>query len=102
VLILSLIANYFVPWEKMPFAPWVVGLILSAAFAVSILMAGIIFTTTLQKAEKKSGALGANVMGAVVGGLSQNLSFIIGLKALLPLAAVCYAASAIIARTKGK
>ncbi|TAL36854.1 MAG: methyltransferase domain-containing protein [Alphaproteobacteria bacterium] len=102
VLILSLIANYFVPWERMPFAPWVVGLILSAAFAVSILMAGVIFTTSLQKAEKKSGALGANVMGAVLGGLSQNLSFVIGLKALLPLAAVCYAASAIIAKPKGR
>ncbi|MEZ0224605.1 MAG: methyltransferase domain-containing protein [Alphaproteobacteria bacterium] len=102
VLILSLIANYFVPWEKLPFAPWVVGLTLSAAFGVSILMAGIIFTTSLQKAEKKSGALGANVLGAVVGGLSQNLSFVIGLKALLPLAAVCYAASAIVGKVRGR
>ena len=61
-------------------------------------MAGVIFVSTLDKAKKKSSALGANVMGAVVGGLSQNLSFIYGLKALLPLAAVFYIAYFITSR----
>ena len=94
VLILSLIANYFVPWETLPLSSWTVGLLLSLAYAASVLMAGIIFTTTLREAPKKSSALGANVIGAVVGGLSLNLSFMIGLKALLLLAVVCYAAAA--------
>ena len=94
VLILSLIANYFVPWEALPLSSWTVGLLLSAAYAVSVLMAGIIFTTTFREAPKKSSALGANVIGAVVGGLSLNLSFMIGLKALLLLAVVCYGAAA--------
>jgi spermidine synthase len=94
ILIASLIINYFLPWEQLPFSSWVVGSLLSAAYAISVLMAGIIFTTTLQKVPRKSEALGANVMGAVVGGLSQNISFIIGLKALLFPAAACYVAAA--------
>jgi hypothetical protein len=100
VLLLSLLANYFIPWEQMPYPSATVGLILSGAFSVSIFMAGIIFTTTLQKAEKKSSALGANVMGAVFGGLAQNLSFIIGLKALLPVAAILYGTSAFVMKSK--
>jgi hypothetical protein len=99
-LVGSLLLNYAFPWERLPFSPWMTGTLLSGAFAVSVLMAGLVFTTLLQRAAKKSAALGANVLGAVAGELSQNLSFIIGLKALLPLAALCYAAVAAL-ETKG-
>ncbi len=95
VLILSLIANYLTPWERLPFSPWTIGLLLSGAYAISIFFAGLIFSSTLQAAEDKSKTLGANVIGAVAGGLLQNLSFIFGLKALLLMAVVCYAASAL-------
>lgn len=90
ILIAALMVNFVFPWESLPYAPWVVGLLLSGAYAVAVFMAGVIFVSTLKRAKKKSAALGANVMGSVVGGLSQNLSFIFGLKALLPLAALCY------------
>lgn len=102
VLLISIVANYFIPWQDLPFTPWMTGALLSGAFAVTILMAGLIFTTTLQKAGRKSSALGANVMGAVAGGLSQNLSFIIGLKALLPVAALCYACAGAFALARRK
>ena len=98
ILVASLALNFFYPWETLPYEPWVVGMLLSGAYAVSVFMAGVIFVSTLDKAKKKSSALGANVMGAVVGGLSQNLSFIYGLKALLPLAAVFYIAYFITSR----
>lgn len=35
-------------------------------------------------------AFGANMLGAVAGGLTQNLSFIFGMKALLLIAALLY------------
>jgi spermidine synthase len=95
VLILSLVANYLTPWENLPFSPWTIGLLLSGAYAISIFLAGLIFSSTLQEAENKSKTLGANVIGAVAGGLLQNVSFVFGLKALLLIAALCYAGSAL-------
>jgi spermidine synthase len=95
ILILSLIANYFFPWEQLDMPPWAIGLCLSGAYAVAVLMAGLIFTSTFQKANDKSKTLGANVIGAVGGGLLQNISFIVGLKALLPTAALCYLGAAL-------
>ncbi|HYD18423.1 MAG TPA: hypothetical protein VEF76_08085 [Patescibacteria group bacterium] len=99
-LLVSLGVNYVFPWEALPYAPWVVGLLLSAAYAVAVFMAGVLFVSTFKKAQKKSAALGANVIGSVVGGISQNLSFIFGLKALLPLAALFYGAYAWLATRK--
>lgn len=101
ILVAALALNFFYPWEQLPYEPWIVGLMLAGAYAVAVFMAGILFVSTFARAERKSAALGANVMGAVVGGLSQNLSFIFGLKALLPLAALCYAGYFIAARRAG-
>lgn len=107
LLLLSLIANYLTPWEAFPFSSWTIGLLLSGAYAVSVFLAGLIFTSTLQMAADKSKTLGANVIGAVAGGLLQNISFLFGLKALLLMAVVCYAGSALFsgslkARTLGR
>ena len=90
LLIMSLLANYLFPWETLPLSSWTIGLLLSAAYAISVFLAGIIFTSTFQAAKQKSQCLGSNVLGAVGGGLLQNASFIVGLKALLPIAACCY------------
>jgi spermidine synthase len=95
LLLLSLVANYFTPWEAFPFSPWTIGLLLSGAYAVSVFLAGLIFSSTLQMATDKSKTLGANVIGAVAGGLLQNVSFLFGLKSLLLMAAACYAGSAL-------
>ncbi|TAL28588.1 MAG: methyltransferase domain-containing protein, partial [Alphaproteobacteria bacterium] len=100
VLIVALVANYLFPWEQLPYAPWVVGSLLGCAYAVAVFMAGVIFVSTLRKAKKTSAALGSNVMGSVVGGLAQNLSFIFGVKALLLLAAAFYAAYVYAVRRK--
>jgi hypothetical protein len=44
---------------------------------------------------QKSSAFGANIVGAVAGGLAQNISFILGMKALLLTAAFFYALAAL-------
>ena len=67
-----------------------IGIMLSAAYCVPLFFAGVIFAETFRRATNKSGAFGSNIIGAVAGGLAQNLSFVIGLKALLLLAAVFY------------
>ncbi|HTK84765.1 MAG TPA: hypothetical protein VL625_06730 [Patescibacteria group bacterium] len=100
VLVISILANYFIPWERLPYSSWATGLMLSGAYATSIFMAGLIFTSTFAQAPDKSKTLGANVIGAVAGGLSQNASFIFGLKALLPMAALCYVGAALFGKAK--
>ncbi len=55
-----------------------------------VLFAGIIFIETFRSAERKDLAFGSNLIGAACGGLLESLSFVIGIKALLLLVALCY------------
>lgn len=95
LLLATLLANFFFPWHRLPYAAQTVGSLLSLAYAVPVFFAGVIFTESFRAAERKSGAFGANIVGAVAGGLAQNLSFILGLKMLLVVAALFYAAAAV-------
>jgi len=90
-LVTSLLAIYFVPFDSFPFDTHVLGIILATAYCVPLFFAGVIFTETFRRFEHKSSAFGSNIIGAVAGGLAQNLSFIFGLKALLLFGAVFYA-----------
>jgi hypothetical protein len=63
-------------------------------FAVPVFFAGLLFAAEFRDARSPSAALGANMIGAVVGGLLENLSFIFGMKALLLVAVVVYAGAA--------
>jgi hypothetical protein len=94
LLIAALIAIFFAPWESLPFGTRVSGTLLAAAYCIPLFFAGVIFTETFRKFANKSNAFGSNIIGAVAGGLAQNFSFVIGLKALLLLAAVFYALAA--------
>jgi len=91
LLVVSLLGVYLFPWDILPFGTRTVGVLLAAAYSVPLLFAGVIFAESFRRFDNKSGAFGSNIMGAVAGGLAQNLSFIVGLKALLLLAAVFYA-----------
>jgi hypothetical protein len=95
LLIFFLLANYFFPWHQLPYAAATVGILLSIAYAVPVFFAGVIFTQSFRRHVEKSGAMGANIVGAVGGGLAQNLSFIFGMKALLIFAALFYLAAAV-------
>ena len=87
-LIVCLIAIYMIPWAELPFGSRVVGTLLAGAYGFPIFFAGVIFTESFRRCEDKSEAFGSNIVGAVAGGLAQNVSFVIGLKPLLLLAVV--------------
>ncbi len=95
LLVMSILAVYLLPWNRLPYGAHSVGLILSAAYSVSLFFAGVVFTEEFARAEGKSGAFGANIVGAVAGGLSQNISFLTGMRSLLLLAAIFYALAAL-------
>ena len=50
-----------------------------------------LFASEFRVTDSPAAALAANMLGAVVGGLLENLSLITGMKALLIVAAVLYA-----------
>ncbi len=98
LLVGCFIANYFFPWQRLPYSARAVGTLLSLAYCFPVFAAGIVFTETFRRCERKSSAFGANIVGAVAGGLAQNISFIVGLKALLLAAALFYALAAFCGR----
>ena len=99
LLVGCLIANYLLPWHRLPYSAPAIGTLLSLAYCFPVFAAGIVFTETFRRCERKSSAFGANIVGAVAGGLAQNISFIVGLKALLLAAAFFYALAAFCGRS---
>ena len=89
-LLAGLALAYFLPFERLPGSPALVGSFATAVFAVPVFFAGILFATEFRKAESPSAALGANMLGAVVGGLLENLSLLFGMRALLLVAMLLY------------
>jgi hypothetical protein len=63
-----------------------------------VFFAGIVFIRSFAGAEFSGAALGSNLLGALVGGVLESLSFWTGLRSLLLIAALLYAASAIALR----
>jgi hypothetical protein len=77
---------YWAPLNRIPGSPAFVGAVATAVFAVPVFFAGILFASEFRTAESPSAALGANMLGAVAGGLLENLSFLFGMRALLLVA----------------
>jgi len=94
-LIFCLLAIYVIPWSELPFGSRAVGTLLAAAFGFPVFFAGVIFTESFRRCEDKSSSFGSNIVGAIAGGLAQNISFVIGLKALLLLAGIFYLLAAL-------
>jgi spermidine synthase len=90
MLLLGIIGNYVFPWERLTYSAQTIGILLSLAYAVPVFFAGVVFTESFRNSEQKSGAFGANIVGAIAGGLAQNVSFIFGMKMLLLVAALFY------------
>jgi SAM-dependent methyltransferase len=90
----GLLAAYLLPFERSAAPAAAVGTIMALVFAVPVFFAGLLFASEFRNARSPSAALGANMIGAVVGGLLENLSFIFGMKALLLVAMVVYACAA--------
>jgi len=95
LLLGSLLANYVFPWQELLYSARTVGILLSLAYSFPVFFAGVLFAEAFRRCERKSSAFGANIVGAVAGGLAQNVSFVVGLKALLLLAVAFYAAAAL-------
>ncbi len=101
-LCVTLVANYGIPWTRVSGSGTQVGILICFAYCVPFFFAGVIFTESFRRFAGRSSAFGANMLGAVAGGLAQNLSFIIGMKALLLIAAAIYLGAALLHKLRPK
>ncbi len=67
--------------------------ILGAWASAPMFFSGLVFVRSYAGSARKDEALGANLLGSLVGGLLQSVTFLVGLKALLLIVAACYAAA---------
>jgi hypothetical protein len=87
----SCVALYFIDLSRFAFLPYgVKALLVGALICLPMLFSGIVFIRSFNAVVEKDAALGANLMGALVGALLQSVTFMTGVKALLVLVAALY------------
>lgn len=90
-LITTCILLYFVDLAQFAFLPYAVkALVVGSLTTLPMLFSGIIFIRSFAIVERKNDALGANLVGALVGALLQSITFVVGIKALLLVVAGLY------------
>jgi hypothetical protein len=89
-ILLGIAFAYLVPFSHIPGPAAWVGTIAAMVFAIPVFFAGLLFASEFRATDSPAAALAANMLGAVVGGLLENLSLITGMKALLLVAALLY------------
>jgi SAM-dependent methyltransferase len=94
-LFLVVIIDYLFPLQRLlGLSFWVQVLAAGIRVAAPMFFAGIIFARWFQRTDTPSAALGANLIGAVLGGLLEYFSLVIGLRHLYLLVLAFYLASA--------
>jgi SAM-dependent methyltransferase len=96
LLVTSLVVNIVVPMSKFLALPgWQkVGVSCTVVF-VPIFFAGIVFGTLFRDSAQPDIDFGSNIAGAIMGGLAESLSLVIGFNYLLVIAMVFYLISAV-------
>ncbi|HEY6766075.1 MAG TPA: hypothetical protein VI386_15025 [Candidatus Sulfotelmatobacter sp.] len=89
-LLSGLAIAYWFPFDRIGGSPAVAGTIAVMVFSLPVIFAGILFSAEFRCAQSPGAALGANMLGAVVGGILENLSLLFGMRALLLVAIVVY------------
>ena len=93
--------NYFVPLREFAGSDLAVRLIVVGGLtALPVFFSGIVFAHSFQRTADPAGALGANVLGGVLGGVLEYLSMIFGLRFLFFLVAGFYLLSLLALRRR--
>jgi spermidine synthase len=93
-LMATLFLNIVIPLDAFLGLPQLVQGVAAGALVLSpILCAGVIFATLFGKAERPDQALAYNTAGAILGGLAETSSLLIGFQWILAVAAIIYLGS---------
>jgi len=94
LLLASCLGLYFLDIAQFASLPYASkALVVGGLTSLPMLFSGIVFIRSFAVVQHKNTALGANLLGALVGGLLQSVTFLIGIKALLLIVAVLYLAA---------
>lgn len=101
-LAIALLVNALVPMDLFLGLPGRWRVIVSCLVVfLPILFAGVIFAMEFARTTRPDVALGSNVAGAILGGLAENLSLVLGFNYLLLVALVFYFLAAGLVRRGG-
>jgi SAM-dependent methyltransferase len=96
VLLGTVAALYLVDLARFAFLPFAwKAAIVGALTTLPMLFSGMAFARAFAVTDRKDFALGANLLGALVGGVLQSISFLLGIKALLLVVGIFYFAAAL-------
>lgn len=85
---------YFIDISTFAFLPYATkAMIVGTLTTLPMLFSGIVFIQSFQQVERRDIALGANLIGSLVGGLAQSVTFVIGIKSLLLVVTALYLAA---------
>jgi hypothetical protein len=91
LLVGSCLGLYFVDLAAFAGWPfWAKSVAVGALATLPMFFAGLLFIDLFQRSANKHAALGANLLGSLVGGLLQSVTFVLGIKALLLIVAALY------------
>lgn len=94
VLLALLGASYFLPVGRLAFNSLEAESLVYAALMFSpILCAGLLFGSSLKRTPDIPAAYGANLLGAMIGGVAEYLSLVTGFQTLLLVVGGCYVAA---------
>ena len=90
-LFATLLLGYFVPNEMLFFESlWLRGVVATALYCSPVFFAGLVFISSFREVGFRAEAFGSNLLGALVGGLLESLSFLVGIKILVLVAGLLY------------
>jgi spermidine synthase len=94
-VLLALVAlNYFVPVGRVTFESRAAESIFYGLLVFSpVFCAGLLFSSSFKRSSSTAADFGANLLGAIVGGVGEYLSLLAGYQFLLILVALCYVAA---------
>ena len=96
LLLATVLGLYFLDLARFAFLPVVwKTVIVGALTTLPMLFSGIAFARAFAVAGRKDYALGANLLGALVGAVLESMSFLLGIKALLLAVAIFYLLAAV-------
>lgn len=102
LLVGSCLGLYFLDLSRFAFLPYATkAAVVGTLTSLPMLFSGIVFIRSFAATDRKDTALGANLMGSLVGGLLQTVTFLVGIKALLLIVAGLYLV-AVFTRPKAK
>jgi SAM-dependent methyltransferase len=97
LLVAALLVNIIIPMDDFLALPgWTKVVASCAVVFLPVFFAGVIFATEFRSSERPDVDFGSNIAGIILGGLSENLSLVVGFNHLLWLAIGYYLLSALL------